>query len=261
MNKRAFLLKITEKWPVKVISLAAALIISVFYRLNTLETRTFTIPLKVQGSESIILISSIEDSVKVTLRGEPNSIFPILEEDIEAYIDIGRYSKGGSYRTPVKIRKKGSALGVEPLEITVAPIEIHLQLEEKISLDTPVYPVFRGRIAQGYDLLNQAINPEIVVAEGPRSILENQKAFFTEPIDLEGRNTSFTTLVNIVNNNPLITIHGNRMIEYTGTINRIERAAATIEIHLYEEEDDEDDVDQDQDNENNFDNEQEDEDA
>lgn len=102
-----------------------------FYRLNTLETRTFTVPLKVETSKAFIPSNVIEQTVRVTLRGEANSITPILEEDIEAYINLDGYIKEGSYRASVKIRKKGSALGVEPFEISVVPIEIHMVLEEK----------------------------------------------------------------------------------------------------------------------------------
>ena len=211
-----------DKWPVKIISVAAALIIAVFYRMNTLETRTFLVPLQVETNGMLIPVSSLENTVKISLRGETNSIYPILEEDIEAFIDLNRYSNEGTYRIPVQIRKKGSALGVVPLEISVLPIEITLLLEKKVRRDIPVFPVFRGTIAPGYEITSQSIYPESVAAEGPRTGVETQDEFNTEPINLEGRNENFSVLVNIINNNPLITIYGNRMLEYRGVIRKIE---------------------------------------
>jgi YbbR domain-containing protein len=211
-----------DKWPVKIISVAAALIIAVFYRMNTLETRTFLVPLHVETSGFLVPVSSLENTVKINLRGETNSIYPILEEDIEAFIDLDRYSNEGTYRIPVQIRKKGSTLGVVPLEISVLPIEISLLLEKKIRRDIPVFPVFRGTIARGYEIISQSIYPENVSVEGPRSSIESQYEFNTEPISLEGRNENFSVIVSIINNNPLITIYGNRMLEYRCVIRKIE---------------------------------------
>ena len=229
MNRAKLLEKITEKWPVKVLSLAAALMISVFFRMNTLENRFFTIPLIIESNETMLPASSFASSVRVSLRGEADGIQPILDEDIEAFIDLGRYTNEGFYRVPVQIRKKGSALGVEPLEISVLPIEIPLMLEQKVTRNINVYPVIRGTVAEGYELSNQSLIPGTVVAEGPRSILDSHLELETETINLDRRYDDFSIMVNIVNENPLITIHGNRMLEFRGTIRRIVREEQEVQ--------------------------------
>jgi YbbR domain-containing protein len=223
LNNTKFLDKILEKWPVKVISLIAAIIITVFYRLSTLETRSFSSPLKVEANSLFIPSISFTDTIRVSLHGEADSIHSIPEKDIEAYIDLNKYTNEGTYRIPVQIRKTGSALEIRPLEINVIPAEVSVTLEQKIVRNIPVYPVFRGTIAHGYELTSQSIIPDIVTAEGPRSILENQYDFLTEEIDLEGRYGNFSILIKIINENPLVVIHGNKMIEYRGTIRRIAR--------------------------------------
>jgi YbbR domain-containing protein len=222
INKK-LLSKITDKWPVKILSLAAALVISIFFRMNTLETRFFSVPLHVETSEILVSSSSILSSVRVSLRGESDIIQQILEDDIEAFIDLGRYSNEGTYRVPVQIRKKNSALGITPLEISVLPIEIPLDLEQKTRRSFPIFPVFLGTVAPGFELSSQQIIPEMIIAEGPRSILENLSGFNTEIIDLDRRYENFSVRVNIINNDPLIFIQGDRMIEYRGAINRIVR--------------------------------------
>lgn len=226
MINQKFLLKITEKWPVKVLSLAAALIISIFFRMTTLETRFFSAPLNVNTNENLIAVNSLSSSVRISLRGESDGIQPILEEDIEVFIDLGRYINEGTYRVPVQIIKKGSALGVSPLEISVLPIEITVTLEQKVRKSVPIFPVFFGTIAQGYELTSHQIIPEMVVAEGPRSQIDELLEFNTELIDLDRRYENFSVRINIINNNPLVIIHGDRMIEYRGTINRIARGTA-----------------------------------
>ncbi|MCL2184445.1 MAG: CdaR family protein [Treponema sp.] len=218
-----FISKIIEKWPVKVLSLAAALIISVFYRMNTLETRFFSAPLQIEESETLIPVNSIATAVRISLRGESDEIQPILEEDIETFIDLEKFTNEGTYRVPVQIRKKGSALGIEPLEVSVQPLEITVELEQKITRSIPIFPVFSGTVASGYELTNQHIIPDRVTAEGPRRELESKIEFNTEIIDLERRYEDFTSRVSIIIDNPLINIHGDKMIEYRATIRRIVR--------------------------------------
>ena len=222
MNSK-FLVKVTEKWPVKVLSVAAALVLSLFHRMNTLETRFFSAPLSVEASEALVPANIYTQAVRIGLRGESNSIHPILEDDIEAYISLKKYSAEGTYKVPVEIRKKGSALGIEPIEISVEPIEISISLEYKTGRNINIAPVFRGTIAQGYELTGQSIIPSSVFVEGPRTIMDMIYELNTEAIDLEGRYENFSTMVNIINNDPLVNVHGNRMIEYRGTIRRISR--------------------------------------
>jgi YbbR domain-containing protein len=223
MNSRELFVKITEKWPVKILSLAAALLISLFYKMSTLETRPFSAPLYIE-SANLIPASSYPQMVKISLRGEKNSIYQILEEDIEAFIDLNKYTSEDTYRIPVQIRKKGSVLGIEPLEITVEPADILIKLEDKISRDIDITPFFQGFIAEGYEMTSQSINPSSITAEGPRSNVESLSEFNTAIIDLDGRYESFSIMVNIISNDPLITTHGSRMIEYRAVIKQIPRA-------------------------------------
>jgi YbbR domain-containing protein len=229
LNNKKILAKIIEKWPVKILSLAAAIIIAIFYRMNTLETRSFIVPLHVLSNDHFVPVSVFADNARINMRGDSASIYQINEDDIEAYIDFRKFFNEGTYRIPVQVRKKGSALGVEPLEISVLPMEISIILEQRIRKYIPVYPVFSGTITSGYEMTSQTIVPQSIMAEGPRTSLENQFEFITETIDLEGRNESFSVFVNIINNNNLVTVFGNRMIEFRSTIRRIE-TTQSIEI-------------------------------
>jgi YbbR domain-containing protein len=222
LNSGKIIAKITEKWPAKVLSIAAALLLSVFHRMSTLETRFFSTPLHIEKGEDLIPISSYTQTIRVSMRGEANSIYPILENDIETYIDTSRYMIEGSYMVPVQIRKKGTALGVEPLEISVEPLEISLYLERKLEKTVPIRPVFRGKVADGYILADQSLIPSNIAAEGPRSVLEAVSEFHTEAIDLNGRQRDFSITVNILKNDPRIVLYGNGMIEYRGVISRAE---------------------------------------
>jgi len=222
LNNTKLFLKITEKWPVKVLSLAVALIIFVFYRMTTTtEERSFRVPLLLESNERFTPVSSLADTtVNLSLKGEKATL--ISEKDVEAYIDLSKYTKEGTYKVPIQTRRKGSDIGVEPLEIKVSPIEIQLQLEEKISRSIPVFPVFEGTIAQDYELTGWSIFPETVTAEGSRRALDSQNEFNTDAIDLEGRFEDIAIYVKI-NTNPSINIRTSNIVEFRGTVRRIER--------------------------------------
>jgi len=223
LNRTRLFTIITEKWPVKVLSLAAAVIIAIFYRMNSLETRFLTVPLLIESSDTLLPANSFARSVKISVRGEAEGIQPILAEDIEAYIDLARYTNEGNYRVPIQIRKKGTALGVEPLEISVVPVDILLTLEQRMTRNVSVFPVLRGSTAEGYELTNQSLTPASVIVEGPRSIMDGRIEFNTEAIDLDRRYEDFSVIVNIKNDNPLLFIHGSNIAEFKGYISRIAR--------------------------------------
>jgi hypothetical protein len=210
-----------ENWPAKVLSVAAALMLLVFHRMSTLESRFFAAPLQVESGEAgLIPASSYPRLARVTIRGDANSIYPIIEDDIEAYIDLSKYTTEGWYRLPVQVRKTGSALGVEPLEISVDPMEVSIRLERKMSKNVPIIPAFKGRVIAGYDLVSQSISPATVLVEGPARLLAEITEFQTAVIDLDGRDQDFSVLINIVNRDPLIIIRGNGMTEFRGQVHR-----------------------------------------
>ena len=128
MNVKKLFIKFAANWPVKVLSIALALILFVFNRMNTLSTRSMSVPLLVETGFSLIPVNPYQGNIRVNLRGEDIIINSIIDSDIEAYIDLTGYNTEGTVNAPVQIRKKGSAIGVEPLEITVSPLEIAVEL-------------------------------------------------------------------------------------------------------------------------------------
>ena len=233
MNNRTLLAKITRRWPAKVLSVAAAIVIMLFHRMSTLETRFFSSQLQIITGE---LIPSMPYSsvVRVSVRGEANIIHTVMEEDIVTFLDISAHTNEGVFNVPVQIRRTGTALVPQPLEISVEPMEITLHLEQRISRNIPLIPVFRGNISYGYEMAAQSLHPASVVAEGPRSILEGISAFQTGIIDLEGRNEDFSFSAGIVNTYPFVVITGSAATEFRGTVRRIVQIQ---ERHEYEETD------------------------
>jgi YbbR domain-containing protein len=192
----------------------------VFHRMSTLEDRFFSVPLDLELNQNMLPSSSYARMIRVTLRGDANSVYPILEDDIEAYIDLKKFTRPGSYRATVQVRKKGTALGVEPLQISCDPMEISLELDQKISKYVPLTANLRGNPAPGYELVSHTLTPTQVVVDGPLTLLGGISELSTDFIDLDGRNDDFSAELSIFNRDPLLTIRGNGMTEFRGYIRK-----------------------------------------
>jgi hypothetical protein len=221
LNLRKLLFRITDNWPAKILSVALAIILFVFHRMSILENRFFSVPLAVQLDGNLVPSSAYPRMVRVTLRGEANSVFPILEEDVEAYLDFSRYTEVGTYRSPVQIRKKGTALGVEPLEITVDPIEVTLDLDYRETKFVPIHPQLDGYLETGYEMVSYTLTPTQVSVDGPRHLMQELSGLSTDVIDLGGRNEDFNYTVRILNNDPLLQIRGDGTAEFHGFIKKL----------------------------------------
>ena len=215
MNSNKLIIKIIENWPVKVLSVAIALILFVFNRLNTLTTRPLSVPLAIETSSALVPASAYPQSVRVNLRGEDEGIKSIAESDIEAYVDLSRYEDGGLYNAPVLVRRKGSAMGIEPLEIAVYPPKISVQLDQRVSKTIPLTAAIRGRAADGFDLVSYTLSPQEVVVVGPRGSLESVVELETDSIELDGRKSDFTAVVSIANPSQLFVLRGNGTAEFS----------------------------------------------
>ena len=218
MNSRKLINRIAENWAAKALSVAIALLLFVFHRMNTLATRPLSVPLLVQTDAELVPASLYPRNVRVILRGDDNGIKSIADNDITAYVDLSRYKTKGWHRSPVQIRKEGTALGVEPLEITVNPLEISVLLDLNVSKTVPLLVDIQGRPASGFELMDHSLSSRDVTVSGPQDILESVTELRTEHVDLQGRTGDFSTVVNIINTNSFINMRGNGIVEFKGII-------------------------------------------
>ena len=210
-----------ENWPAKVLCLGLAMILFIFHRMSNLESRFFSVPLTIEHLNSLMPSVSYPRMIRVTLKGEANSIFPILESDIEAFVEMDKYTSPGTYLVPVQWRKKGTALDVEPLQITVDPPEINFTLDYKISKFVSLVPSFRGQVDSGFTMTSYTLNPTQIIIDGPADLMVNVAELYTEPIDLDGRRSDFSGTVNVMQRDPLVVIRGSGSSVFSGTISRI----------------------------------------
>ena len=221
MNFKLLFAKLVNNWPAKVISLALAIILFVFHRMVTLEERYFSAPLSIENLHSMMPSDFYPGMIMVTLRGETNGIYSIIEDDIEVFVDMENFISPGTYRVPVQWRKKGTAVGIEPLQINVDPPEIVFSLDSRISRIVPLNARFRGQPEPGFIMTSYSLNPNQTIIDGPVGLMGNISELSTELIDLEGRQGNFNLTANIIINEPLIVIRGRRTTEFSGFISQV----------------------------------------
>jgi YbbR domain-containing protein len=212
--------KLTADWPAKVLSLAAALLLFFFYRLNRLEDRYLSVPLSVTVNDEFAPASQVPRSVRISLRGESNALFSIQEDDIKASLDLSGYRSEGVFRAAVQIEKRGSALGVDPLEIKSDPSEIAIGMERKVSRVVPVTPSFRGFLEPGYELVSFEIAPPEVEINGPSSAVARVSDLATDFIELSGRSADFSTKVKLVKKESLVFFSGPDEVQFRAVVRR-----------------------------------------
>ena len=221
MSLREFFARAVENWPAKVLSLALAIFLLIYHRMSLLETRIFFTPIVIEQLNAMMPSNSYPRIVKVSLKGESQNLNSILEEDIEAYVSLKDIKTAGTYKVPVLWRKKGTAQGVEPLQISVDPMEITFSLDHKVSKFVPVIVNFSGQVEAGYNMNSYSIEPNQIVVEGPATLMGSLSELQTELIDLTGRRDDFSVTATILHTDPLIVIRGEGTVIFSASVSQI----------------------------------------
>jgi YbbR domain-containing protein len=216
-----FFAKVIENWPAKVLSLALAILLLIYHRMSLLETRIFFTPVVVEQLSAMMPSNSYPRIIKVSLKGESQNLKSILEEDIEVYVNLREIKTPGTYNAAGQWRKKGTAQGVEPLQITVDPMEITCSLDHKISKFVPIAVNLAGQVEAGYNMNSYSIEPNQVVVEGPATLMGSLSELNTELIDLTGRINDFSVSASLLHSDPLIVIRGDGIVNFSASISQI----------------------------------------
>lgn len=208
--------KLLEHWPAKVLALAAAILLFLFNRFDSLQTRTFTVPLRLVTDTSLLPAQDFNHRVKVTIRGADEIVSQVNEADLEALVDFSSYQKEGTFREPVQVNRKGNAAESTALEVSVDPLVLDLALESKIVKSVPVHPDFVGQPGRNYELSGFQVAPSVVTVEGPRSLLSQLTAVNTEPIELRGKTDTFTLKARIEPGSSLVAFPYGNIVEVQG---------------------------------------------
>lgn len=194
-----FLGWLTQNWGLKLVSLILA--IGFWFYVVGEESIEFTktIPIEILApNERLSIVKSSTSFLEATFQS-PRHLFSALSSaNITAHHKIQGAEKAGDYS--FNVQASDFSLPAAEIRITkIFPLFITVTLDEVIVKKLPIKVDLAGDPAFGYRVDEKTIDldPNAVLVEGPKAMLEKMDTIKTEPIQLVGRVRSFRRTVRI----------------------------------------------------------------
>ena len=190
---------LTEHWGLKLISLVLAIGFWFYVVGEESIEITKTVPLEViPPSEKLSVVKSSTYFLEATVHAPRNLISAFSSMNISASHKIESVQKAGEYSFTVS--QGDFTLPTPTIRIVkVFPSVVTVTLDEMIIKKLPVDVEVAGEPAFGYRVDKDQIelDPNTVLVEGPKAMLEKMDTIKTEPVQLVGRVRSFRRTVKI----------------------------------------------------------------
>ena len=233
MRTRLFLSRALAFWPVKILALAAAVLLFVFNRMSNLEQLVFELPLEVILPDGYVLADPLRTQAVVTVRGEVDgSLRHVTADQFRAYVDLTRFRREGTFVATVAYGRRDAAQLADAFVDRVEPTEVTVSLERVAERSLPVVANIAGSPEKGYSLSQYTITPPVVRLRGPRTVVENTTSVMTEEIDLQGITGDYKTRIGLVHSSPLVSFVGPSRVEFYGLISKVVVTRELLDVPL-----------------------------
>lgn len=101
MRQSRVLQWLVYNWPIKILSLIAALLFYVFIQIISMDERVLSIPLEVTVPGELVIESTVPEHVLVTIQGDTDIIYMIIPELLNAHVDFSGIEESGVVSVPV----------------------------------------------------------------------------------------------------------------------------------------------------------------
>jgi YbbR domain-containing protein len=185
--------RILNNWPIKLLSLAFALVLWLFVMGEQDTEIGYTVPLEVKNvPKGLIIANQIPGHVDVRLSGSRTLLANIQGSDLEVSVDLHDAKPGIT-----TFRSLDERLNL-PRSIIVSrmsPSYVDIKLERLIQKKVPLQVVVDGSPAPGFSIAEVMAAPDMVEIEGAESEIKKVSEVETEAVDVEGLKASFTLTV------------------------------------------------------------------
>jgi len=160
------------------------------YRKNVV-TKAYTIPVYFENiAENGMLMENIFYEVNIQLQGEEQLIRRITPSELYVTIDL-KDKDFGVHSIPLTAGMVH--LPKDTNLVSITPNTIQFRIERKITKPVQVRSVIVGQPADGFEVYESRVSPPTILVEGPLSAFQEHDYVETEPIDVTGLNSTFTT--------------------------------------------------------------------
>ena len=219
-----------------IISLLAALCIWVYttgtqqeeirVELNGVEV-VFTGEEALQSQRGLVVTDASTQTVDVTISGTRLNIGRLDASDVQAVVDVSRYTSAGSYNVTYTLIYPSNvdANAVSIVQSSVSTISFQVTRVDTVTV--PVEAAFTGSIAEGYLLGDLEYEPTSIQVSGPQNVIENIDHVYAEVSIDELNETRTVDATNFV----LLDAEGNE-IDKTGLEFNVEAISITIPVSV-----------------------------
>ncbi|MGM0415867.1 MAG: CdaR family protein, partial [Thermodesulfobacteriota bacterium] len=180
-------------WPIKLLSLAFAMVLWLFVMGEQDTEVGYTVPLEIKNvPKGLIIANQVPGHVDVRLTGSRTMLTNIQGSDLEVSVDLHDAKPGIT-----TFRSLDERLNL-PRSIVVSrmsPSYVDVKLERLVQKEVPLQVVFDGTPAPGYSIVEVMAAPDLVAVEGAESEIKQVSEVETEPVDVGGLKTSFSLTV------------------------------------------------------------------
>ncbi|BCS31475.1 hypothetical protein TBR22_A06760 [Luteitalea sp. TBR-22] len=170
--------------PLKVVSLAVAVVLWLAVAGQSVVERNIRVPLEYQNvPPGLEIVGDPPGAVDVRLRGSSGNLARVVQGDVVAALDLVG-ARPGTRIFNLQASEVRVPFGVEAVQ--VAPPTVSLEFERAGQKVVPVSPVVEGDPEPGFVVGRITTSPSTVQVLGPLRTLEALSAATTEPVNVDG---------------------------------------------------------------------------
>ena len=178
----------------KIMAFLLAFALYAFVNSETNITKTFSIELLLGVLPTNHILVSELPSVNITLQGTSRAFSMLENEQIIAL----RMNALGPNDVSYQIQNEEIHLPTGLTITNITPDSFALRIEELVRAELPVQINIGGQAQSGFEIIHRGLEPSVVFVEMPESYHPDDVTVFTEPVDVNGLNVSYSEEVDLV---------------------------------------------------------------
>lgn len=144
---------------------------------------------------NLVRVSDIVSHLEISLVGPRNVLRNVKDEEMTYEIDASKLEPGEITFKFIPSRIKGLPSGVSVTSLS--PTQITIALAERAKRMVPVNIVLKGKVADGYEIVESIAEPSLVEVSGALEEVDRLKYVPTESVDVTGKRASVTKTVGL----------------------------------------------------------------
>ncbi len=197
--------RLLRNWHLKVLALCLAFAVWVAVTGEGRVLQVYEVPLDIVLRSDHVLKVPSPATATVSLRGPESRVRRLDPRSMVLRADLRDATPG-----PRSVPLSAESLQGLPADMEVADVEpsrLQLEIDRRMRKTIPLTPSFEGAPPRGYSFYGARVEPDVVVIEGPESVVGGIEKLRTDPIRLEGRTAPFAVPVGAVLEHPGVRLH------------------------------------------------------